>query len=680
MLLPVPFAPALILVQARRTLRPTAASRALGRALPAVVATAIVIGVLALLTPLPDPTVLAGLVVIAFLAGFELRVDARGPIPPMVATLVVVAVVVGGNAALAGAVVVAVIATGTAWVLVQGDRWWAPVLAAGAAAAAAVVFDARPSRVGALAAALVFELLVVAGVRRIVWSAPLVCSRDCPRLRVGGDRRRGCVGVRCRRAGNGGGGGRVGRTPVGKPCARAVGRAPPNCRTPSVSVGHRGAVLRAGDRSPDRRDGGSPGARIARRGCRSRRRGHGDGRSAPMAVCAAATRRRRRVAPRVLPGHAPRVSVCCLEGRRMVGRDPRRRARGLRCGRMAHRPSRRCGGGLCRDTRPRGCTSAMTPRLASRHVEPSVPRRLGATVDAPGDSGSWRWFAVGLFAVGFAIGVALIVSGSTAPATGSRTRAGRVRDVRREPLRVLPRRARGHRRSRGVRCCHCGVPARQRVRRAVVRRLSRRPARHPALAAALVRAHGLQRGEPDGRDPCRCRHVHRSAASRRTPLQRYTDILGDRGCCARRVPGVRAGGRCRRRRAHAAAATASRGGRQRASSSRWKRSPFPLRWSARVPDTSPPKWVGGRRSWCSHPPCSFRSSRSPDPGAARRPHGSRSRFFPPRPVWRCSRSSRRCPRRQRSWRWWRSRASPASSCEWTSPSHRSSPQSWPPRW
>ncbi len=174
-LLPVPFAPTLVLVRARRTFRRTAASRALRRALPVVTATAIVVGALALLAPLPDPTVLAGLVVIAFVAGLELRVDARGPIPPMVATLVVVALVVGGDAALAGAVVVAVIATGTAWVLVQGRGWWAPVLAAGAAAASAVVFDARPSRAGALAAALVFELVVVTRVRRIVWTAPLVC-------------------------------------------------------------------------------------------------------------------------------------------------------------------------------------------------------------------------------------------------------------------------------------------------------------------------------------------------------------------------------------------------------------------------------------------------------------------------------------------------------------------------
>ena len=93
----------------------------------------------------------------------------------MVATLVVAAVVVGGHAALGGAVVVAVLATGTAWIS-QGRGWWAPLLAAGAATASAIVFDARPSRAGALAAALVFELVVVTRMRRIVWTMPLVCS------------------------------------------------------------------------------------------------------------------------------------------------------------------------------------------------------------------------------------------------------------------------------------------------------------------------------------------------------------------------------------------------------------------------------------------------------------------------------------------------------------------------
>ena len=109
---------------------------------------------------LPSIPVVVGLVVIALLTGFELRVDARAPVSPMVSALVVAAAVVGGDGAFGGVVVVAVIATATAWV-VRGNAWWAPVFAAGAAAASAIVFDARPSRAGALAAAIVFEVVVV---------------------------------------------------------------------------------------------------------------------------------------------------------------------------------------------------------------------------------------------------------------------------------------------------------------------------------------------------------------------------------------------------------------------------------------------------------------------------------------------------------------------------------------
>jgi hypothetical protein len=174
-LAPVPFAPSLVLVHARRRVRHVAVWRALQRALPVVVVGVVVIGSLVPFSALPSIPILVGLVVIALLTGLELRVDARAPVSPMVSALVVAAVVGGGDAAFAGAVVVAVIATATAWV-VRGHVWWAPVLAAGAAAASAIVFDARPSRAGALAAALVFEVVVVTRMRRIVWTTPLVCA------------------------------------------------------------------------------------------------------------------------------------------------------------------------------------------------------------------------------------------------------------------------------------------------------------------------------------------------------------------------------------------------------------------------------------------------------------------------------------------------------------------------
>ena len=113
------------------------------------------------------------MVAIAFVAGLELRVDV--PVPAIVAALTAAAVVVSGDAVLAGAVVVAITATAVAWIVARKTNWSAPVLAGGAALAAATVYDARPSRAAALATAFVFELLVVAGLARVVWTAPFVC-------------------------------------------------------------------------------------------------------------------------------------------------------------------------------------------------------------------------------------------------------------------------------------------------------------------------------------------------------------------------------------------------------------------------------------------------------------------------------------------------------------------------
>ena len=78
-LLPVPFAPELVLVRARIA-RPGThggiAIRCVARCRSSP-PRRLVVGALALFASLPDPAVLAGLVVLAFLAGLELRVDAR---------------------------------------------------------------------------------------------------------------------------------------------------------------------------------------------------------------------------------------------------------------------------------------------------------------------------------------------------------------------------------------------------------------------------------------------------------------------------------------------------------------------------------------------------------------------------------------------------------------------------
>ena len=130
-------------------------------AVPSLVA----VGVLALVVPLPATSTLLALVAIAIIAGFELRVDL--PVPPVIAALVAAAVVVSGDAVFAGAVLVAVTTTVVARVVGRQANWWAPLYAGGAALAAAAVYDGRPSRAAAIAGALLFELVVVAGLARV---------------------------------------------------------------------------------------------------------------------------------------------------------------------------------------------------------------------------------------------------------------------------------------------------------------------------------------------------------------------------------------------------------------------------------------------------------------------------------------------------------------------------------
>jgi hypothetical protein len=165
-LTPTLFVPELAFARSRRGTAITRVVATLGPAMAGVV-------VLALVVPFPATSTLLALVVIALVAGLELRVDV--PVPPIVAALIAAAVVVGGDAILSAAVVVAIVATGIAWIMARETNSWAPVLAGGAALAAAAVYDARPSRAAALAVALVFQLLIVAGLSRVVWTAPFVC-------------------------------------------------------------------------------------------------------------------------------------------------------------------------------------------------------------------------------------------------------------------------------------------------------------------------------------------------------------------------------------------------------------------------------------------------------------------------------------------------------------------------
>jgi hypothetical protein len=168
LLVPTIFVPELVLV-ARRPRRAHLDRLAMvGVALVAVALPAV-------LAPWPRPVDIAGLTVVSLLLGVELRAVARAPVPALVSLGVVAALVVSGDAEVLGAVGVAVVATTVTGGLERASRWWAVPIAVTAAVAAEIAFDLRPSRAMALAAALVFQLVVWTRVDRVVWTAPLVC-------------------------------------------------------------------------------------------------------------------------------------------------------------------------------------------------------------------------------------------------------------------------------------------------------------------------------------------------------------------------------------------------------------------------------------------------------------------------------------------------------------------------
>jgi hypothetical protein len=167
--------PELLLVRARRAW-PALASPRVVRGSVCVATAAGVLAVVAALAPLPDTVTLACLVTVAVLLALELRVTRRAPVAPLVGTGLVAAWVVAPESPLGAAIAVAVVCTVTAWVLEPRATWWAPAGAAVAAAVATAVFALSPTRGGAVAAAIVFELLVSTRRARLVWTLPLMCS------------------------------------------------------------------------------------------------------------------------------------------------------------------------------------------------------------------------------------------------------------------------------------------------------------------------------------------------------------------------------------------------------------------------------------------------------------------------------------------------------------------------
>ena len=331
-LVPTLFVPELALARPFR--RAPAVTRLATTIVPAVLG----VVVLALLVPVPAASTLVALVVIAAVAGFELRVDL--PVPPLVAALAAAAVLVSGDAVLAGAVVMAVTATTVSWIVAREASWWAPVGAGGAALVAAVVYDLRPSPAAALAAAVLFQLLVGTGLARVVWTAPFVCVAVAL-----GDAWHaiGVLGavvfgvafaaVLVDRGG-------VRRAAVGESHRPTVDRAPPPTGAAHDRRRRRHALARRRGHRVRARDcaegaGGTGG------GVGGRTRRDGDGRGAAVAVLAA---------PAGAPGRAgvggdrqrrARVPAAGGERRHLAGRDPGGRVGGARDDRLAARQPHR---------------------------------------------------------------------------------------------------------------------------------------------------------------------------------------------------------------------------------------------------------------------------------------------------------------------------------------------------
>jgi hypothetical protein len=191
-LAPVPWAPEVALVRARR-LGP-ARSRPHVRVLVALVAIAVFVWC-SFLAPSPTLRALPWLVVVAVAGGVELRVSARRAVPPLAALTVAAAVVVMPRDAVLLAGALSAITTATAWAsrrrtdLRPALRGGAVAFAAAAGVGAAAVATTlgTHSSVGGVAVAVVgavlYEIVVLASRRdapsvlaSLGWTAPLVMT------------------------------------------------------------------------------------------------------------------------------------------------------------------------------------------------------------------------------------------------------------------------------------------------------------------------------------------------------------------------------------------------------------------------------------------------------------------------------------------------------------------------
>jgi hypothetical protein len=184
-LLPAAFLPELVIARAR-----VRAVAVLDLAL--LLSLVAMLAVIALVSPVASTVTLALLVVIAVLAGAEFTLRRGALIPPMVATVTALAVVVGGDDVRTSALLVGVVATGTAW-WCGSERLRVRFVGALAVAAVGGLLAAEAATalersgdslaVTGFVAALVFALTAVlaSGERRrgsvaLVWSLPVLAA------------------------------------------------------------------------------------------------------------------------------------------------------------------------------------------------------------------------------------------------------------------------------------------------------------------------------------------------------------------------------------------------------------------------------------------------------------------------------------------------------------------------
>ncbi len=171
--------------------RPRAAARrdpapvarpAIGRRSSSALGVAMALGALALVLPLPPPSTLATLLVLSIIVGLESRVNARDPVPVLVAIVVVAAVVVvRGDGRFLAAALVALVVTGMAWsVTTATATWHAAPRAVTGAVIGAMAYSLADRAPGALVAAMVAGVLCLLVTDRrpstAVWSAPVVAA------------------------------------------------------------------------------------------------------------------------------------------------------------------------------------------------------------------------------------------------------------------------------------------------------------------------------------------------------------------------------------------------------------------------------------------------------------------------------------------------------------------------